>query len=73
MSGDRLARTCPKCGLPLAFDGGTPPDVPTCNPLRSPDCWKVVARLKDGKQYPTREDGRAALARLDSGAAEGDA
>lgn len=34
---------CPRCGLAVGFD--LPPDTPTCNPIRSPECWSFVGTL----------------------------
>lgn len=32
---------CPKCGLYNPWHEETPTNAPTCNPIRSPDCWRV--------------------------------
>lgn len=52
---------CPKCGLAVAFSAADDGIAPTCNPLRSPDCWNIVARLTKQGQKPLRRDGRADL------------
>ena len=48
------ALICPQCGLPCpgSHDEATaiPPDQPTCNPLRSPKCWRVVGKAT--KRHP---------------------
>ncbi len=52
---------CPTCHLPVAFSEADDGVTATCNPLRSPDCWNVTARLTKQGQKPLDPDGRAAL------------
>ena len=52
---------CPLCGLALAFSESDDGETPTCNPLRSPDCWHVTARLTKEGPKPLARDGRAAI------------
>lgn len=52
---------CPKCGLAVAFSEADDGTAPTCNPLRSPDCWHITARLTKQGKKPLRRDGRADL------------
>ncbi len=50
---------CPTCGLPM-WDDETRP-YPNCNPLRSPECWRVTDRLTKQGRKPLARDGRADL------------
>lgn len=52
---------CPTCGLAVAFSEADDGVQPTRNPLRSPGCWTVTARLTKQGQKPLRRDGRADL------------
>jgi hypothetical protein len=36
-----LRRVCPKCNRPVVDLDLPPSDVPTCNPINTPDCWIV--------------------------------
>jgi len=62
---------CPKCGLVVAFSEADDGTRPTCNPLRSPDCWRVEARLTKQGAKPLRRDGRADLSALPDSAPAG--
>ncbi len=39
---------CPLCGRPVVDFDAPPSDTPTCNPIRSPECWKVIGKSKNG-------------------------
>jgi len=61
LSASNPSKRCPKCGLVLVFSDADDGTQPTCNPLRSPDCWRVEARLTKQGPKPLRLDGRADL------------
>jgi hypothetical protein len=54
---------CPGCGLVVAFSWAEgeapPPDTPTCNPINSPECWRII-----GRSTRPDEHGRKRLLRL---------